>query len=241
MEKTLGALSGFKPPQKKGFRKGEPMLEQGARMLSEEEARWAFHSVSRRNGEALFQRFQEAKEMLSALYDGHLNLVRTQHCGTRFAARLEFLTSHRSLDEDLDSVVRSAGFSLTLSTMPISGLPERDGYEAIPGRFIEQTLELPPGTGGTSGLWLRREPVRVPRTERRYVITESVHLSSDLRKAADLAQAILALAGRLRPANAPEEPQIENKAEVIPISSARSSRKLESDEPPTPLAGAKAS
>lgn len=217
---TLRARSGYKPPERKGFVKPEPMLEEGVLRLSDPETVSAFHSASRKSGEVMYHRFQEAREMLSSLYDAEIGLVRRPGEGIRLAARLEFPTSHRTLDEDLDQLVRSAGFLLRLRITPMPGLPSRDAYEAIPGRFIEETLALP----GQGGVWLRKEPVMAPRTERRYVIAENPHLCSDIRRAADRAEGLLVLASRLMPARLPEEPPAEKKADVVPITSARSSR-----------------
>ncbi len=239
MEKPLRVQSGYKPPERKAFGKPEPMLEEGARRLSEQETISAFHTASRKRGELMFQRFQEAGEMLAALYGADIFLAQKPGQGVRLAARLEFPTSHRTLEEDLDQLVRSAGFLLKLRINPINGLPAREAYEAIPGRFIEETMSLPE----QGGVWLRREPVMAPRTDRRYVITENPHLSSDIRQAADRAEGLLVLAGRLMPAKLPEEPKAEKRAEVIPIESARTSRapQKSAEEPAGPLVGTKAS
>lgn|SRR5512143_332885 len=243
MEKPLRVQSGYKPTERKSFRKPEPMLEEAARRLSEQEAIGVFHSASRKSGEVMYQRFQEAKDMLASLYDAEISLVKRPNEGIRLMARLEFPTSHRTLDEDLDQLVRSAGFLLSLRIMPVQGLPMRDAYEAIPGRFIEETMHLPAGDGGPGGVWMRKEPVMVPRTDRRYVITENPYMCSDLRHAADRAEGLLVLASRLMPASLPEEPPAEKRADVVPITSARSSRAppRASDEPPAPLVGARAS
>ncbi len=239
MEKPLRVQSGYKPPERKGFGKPEPMLEENARRLSDQETISAFHTASRKRGEVMFQRFQEAREMLATLYGADICLAQRPGQGIRLAARLEFPTSHRTMEEDLDQLVRSAGFLLKLRITPITGLPMRDAYEAIPGRFIEETKSLPE----QGGVWLRREPVMAPRTDRRYVITENPHLSSDIRQAADRAEGLLVLASRLMPAEMPKEPKAEKRAEVIPIESARTSRAPQkpAEEPAGPLVGTKAS
>ena len=230
MEKSLSALSGYKPVEK-SFKR-DPLPE-GPMKLSEEEAHSALLSTSRKSGEVAFQRFHEAREMLASLYDGEISLVRRPHEGIRLAARLEFLTTHRTIDENLDQMVRAAGFSLALSIRPPIGLSASERYEQIPGRFIEEELQL-----ASSGVLLRRTPVYEQRMERRYIITENPHVSGGLRRAAESAESLLRLAGRLRPANLPEDMRL---ADVVPIDSARCSRA----PPPGPsnpsLSGAKAS
>ena len=134
MEKPLRVQSGYKAAERKGFGKPEPLLEEGARKLSEQEAASAFHAASRKSGEVMLQRFQEAREMLASLYDADICLVQKPGQGIRLAARLEFHTSHRTIEEDLDQLVRSAGFLLRLRITPIPGLPAREAYEEIPGR-----------------------------------------------------------------------------------------------------------
>ncbi len=232
MATPLTVLSGYKPPENRA-RKREPMLEQ-QRKLAEPEIRGAFLSVSRRHGESMYQRFQSAKERLERLYDSSIDLVDTHGRGIALVARLEFHTTHRTIDEDLDQLVRTAGFSLTLRSVPMNALPPEERYEQIPGRFIEEQIPLAQGEDAVGGVWLKRRPVYEQKMERLYIITEDKHRSGDIRRAAESAEGLLALASKLRPAIPEDLP--EKVADVIPISSARNPR-----TPEPPLVGAKAS
>ncbi len=236
---SLTVLSGYKPPEKKACRR-EPMLEQ-QRKLAEPEVRSVFQAISRRHGESLFQRFQAAKERLEKEYDATISLVEPLGGGVSVTARLEFLTTHRTLDENLDQMVRAAGFSLTLRSRPMTELSPDERFEPIPGRFIEEPIELPAEKDGTGGVWLKKRPVLEQKMERLYVITESPYRSADMMNAAQSAESLLGLVSKLRPANMPEDlPEKEIGADVIPITAARSSRAPPVPEQP-PLAGTKAS
>ncbi len=238
MSNALTVVSGYKPPQDQ-VRKREPLLEQ-QRKLTEPEVRYSFQSLSRRHGETMFQRFQAAKDRLERDYDAFIGLVEPLGGGVAVSARLEFLTTHRTLDENLDQMVRAAGFSLTLRSRPMMELPPDERFEPIPGRFIVEHVELPPDKAGVSGVWLKRTPVYEQKTERLYVITESPYRSADPIRAAESAESLLALVSKLRPANMPEDlPQ--KGAEVIPITSARASRAPPPEPASPPLVSTRAS
>ncbi len=240
MSNALTVVSGYKPPQDK-VRKREPLLEQ-QRKLTESEVRYSLQSLSRRHGETMFQRFQSAKERLEKDYDAFIGLVEPIGGGVAVSARLEFLTTHRTLDENLEQLVRAAGFSLTLRIRPVNELPPSERFEPIPGRFIVEQVELPPDKHGVSGVWLKKRQVYEQKTERTYVISESPYRTADPIRAAESAESLLALVSKLRPANMPEDLPHEKGADVIPISSARSARPPAIAEPgPPPLLGTKAS
>jgi hypothetical protein len=173
----------------KRFAGREPLAEI-VKSVKEPALQYVFNCISRKRGTELHYRFQNAKEQLERDFGAMIDIVQAPSGGLRVAAKFEFLTTDRTIDENLDMLVRLAGFFLTLRSRPMMELPPDQRYEQT-GRFIETCLAL--ATNGMSGTWIKRDPVYELRMERVYVIQERDYASAELHKAAGSAEALYSL------------------------------------------------
>lgn len=177
---------GYRTPDGKGFA-GRETLAEMLRQAPALDLPYVFNCISRKRGAELHYRFQNAKERLERDFGALIEIVQSPTGGLRVAAKFEFLTTDRTIDEDLEMAVRSAGFSLMLRSRPMMELPYEERYVQT-GRFIEH-FSL--GKDGNSGLWLK--PVYELKMERVYVIREREYASAELHKASASAEAFLSL------------------------------------------------
>ncbi|MEW6035568.1 MAG: hypothetical protein AB1529_03065 [Candidatus Micrarchaeota archaeon] len=170
------------------FKKAEPLPE-GIRVLPDDEVRSVFSSLFRRNFFDSYARFTDARSKLRELFGATIEVVDEFHGGLKVAARLEFLTTDRTIDEDLHHRVAGMGFDLTLRSVPVTGVPEFERYEAR-CRF---------DSNGEPVIWYE------PATIRTYIISEGRYSSADLMRAPQSAEGLLRLAHMLRPAGIHED------------------------------------
>ncbi|MFN7991615.1 MAG: hypothetical protein U0R44_05645 [Candidatus Micrarchaeia archaeon] len=235
MRSMLTQMPGASPPRDKGFSRREP-LHEGQKALGESDLQNALMSLSRRSGYQIYNRFKSAQESLASLFGASIDVVQSAHSGLKVAARLEFLTTHKSIDTDLDTLVTGLGFRLTLKSYPVLEGPASDRYEEIVRtlpvvlRHEDVATAVKDGRGKTVGMNTTRVPVYGHETvvsyEQKmvhiYEITAREHQSADFTKAAESAENLLRLARLLRPQGVREDLPADGK--VVPISSARISR-----------------
>jgi len=189
-------------PQKAGFRAAEPLAE-GQRALPEAEIRQVFVSFFLRKADDMADRFEDARSKLRELFGASVEILETPSGALRLSARLEFLTEDRTLDPNLSHMVAGRGFQLRLFSVPVVSGSSDERYEY---------RERSDGLGRKVGYYEQR-------MLRKYIISES-EASSKLDRAVQSAEALLELAGRLRPAGLLED----LPTKVVPIESARASR-----------------
>jgi hypothetical protein len=194
------ATSGKAPEP--GFKKVGPLAD-GPRVLAEPEIRQAFSSFFQKNASGMAARFGDARATLREQYGACAEIIETPSGGLKFSARLEFLTTDRSLDMDLNQTVAGRGFALKLHSVPVAEGSFEERYE----RRVRHE-----GLG-------RAVEFHEQRMLRKYVITES-EASSHIDRAVRSAEDLLALARMLRPAGISED----LPANVVSLETARSSR-----------------
>lgn len=176
---------GYRPSE---FAGREPLQELVNR---EPDLSYVFSCISRKRGADLQSRFETAKDRLRTEFGAHICIVQGLG-GLSVAAKYEFLTTDRTIDEHLDHLVMTAGFSLVLRSRPMLELPYDERFEKT-GRFVEYPLPLAPGKNGMGGIWCRKDPVYELRMERVYVITERQYASAELHRAAESAEALYSI------------------------------------------------
>lgn len=180
-----------------GFRNASPLPE-GLRRLDEREAQETFRMLYQKKPFEMFARFRDAQEKLSSLFGAVVELAEPNSGGIRVAARLEFLTTHRSIDPDLYDQAAGMGFNLTLKSVPI-----------LEGSFEEryERLERKQPDGSVSEYF-------EPRSVRTYLVSER---NPDISKALAMAEGLLRFAQTLRPPGIAED----LPGNIVDISSAR--------------------
>ncbi len=170
------------------FKKAEPLPE-GIRVLPDGEVRSVFASLFRRNFFDSYARFTDARDKLRELFGARIEVVDQLHAGLRVAARLEFLTTDRTIDEDLHHKVAGMGFDLTLRSVPVISEFADERYE----------LRSRKDPNGEMVFWYE------PATIRTYIISEGRYSSADVMRATQSAEDLLRLASMLRPAGIHED------------------------------------
>jgi hypothetical protein len=197
----------FRAPEPWTFRKAEPLAD--GRVLSDQELAAAFAAIHPRRSFDLYQRFIEARDRLRSEFGASMDIVRHEGSGLRVAARLEFLTTDRSIDEDLHHTVAGMGFDLILRSKPVLEGPSEERYER---------LERKKPDGSVVAYY-------EPRMLRTYVVSEGRCGPSEFSKAARAAEDLLRLAAMLRPAGIAEDLP-EN---VIPLPATKASKSHSSE------------
>lgn len=212
------AKKGLQP----GFRKIEPLLDGRGRVIGDAEIRRDFRLFFGARSDALLEKFEEARCGLRELYGASIEIAQLPMGGMRLQCTLEFDTNDRVLDQDLNQRVTGMGFSLKLSSTPVTSGSKNEMYER----------RVRTGSDGRPCEYFEQRMVR------RYIITAS-EASSQFDRAAHSVEMLLQLASTLRPAlpivEPKEAPRDEPKANVVPIESARSSKIPPKPEPSEPL------
>ncbi|MEW6722279.1 MAG: hypothetical protein AB1324_03390 [Candidatus Micrarchaeota archaeon] len=218
-------------PAEAGFRKAEPMLDDG-------QAYSALATLSKRRGSERFDRFAAARDELARDFGASIGLVRTDS-GLRVAASYAFITTDKTINPDLDYRVSSAGFRLTLSITPVVEGTKDERYERVERTCTKITGVLLVEKTGEDGKPLKGKdgknrydeiPLSVTdtfvsveqRMHRVYTIREREYASADFTRVAESAEKLLGLLRSLRPPMHEDLPV--QLADVVPITSARTSR-----------------
>lgn len=202
---ALSAGSG--PPAAGSKRKAEPLYE-GCRVLEDREACSVLRTTSKRFGADVAHRFMNAREKLRRDFGASIDVVEPLSGGAlSVAARYEFLTTDKSIDDELAFMAERAGFALTLRSVPLTCLPAEERFERV-----ERSYPAPVGTtkdekGREVTLYGLKTFVSFEeRMERVYLLAETRYRSAELHRAADSAESFLALLTKLRPRMAEDLP-----------------------------------
>ncbi|HSB47570.1 MAG TPA: hypothetical protein VLD37_06155 [Candidatus Bilamarchaeum sp.] len=216
--------AGVRPSDEKRFAGREPLCELATGHVPS--LPFVFDLVSRRRGSELMNRFCEAREKLERDFGAKIEVVETPSGGLAVAARYAFLTTDRTIDADLDYAVASAGFRLTLRSMPVTEGTFEERYERFERTESPVTglILTPTGKKDKKGEPVYDE-VALTSTKtyvgyeqkylRVYMISEREYASAELGKAAQSAERLLALLSKIRPACTEDLPD-----NVVPISRA---------------------
>ncbi|MFH1520125.1 MAG: hypothetical protein ABID61_00625 [Candidatus Micrarchaeota archaeon] len=104
--------AGASPTLRPKFRPAS-VLAEGIRVLQDNEVSRIMFRMSYLNPQGILSRYYKAKKALQE-FGGVVELVQVYQGAIRIAARLEFLTDHLRLDEDLHNLVVGMGFNLVL-------------------------------------------------------------------------------------------------------------------------------
>ena len=215
--------AGVRPTEEKRFAGREPLCELARGNMPS--LHYVFDLVSRKRGAELLYRFSNAQQTLQREFGAQIDVVEKPEGGLAVAARYAFITNDRTIDENLDYLVASAGFRMTLRSMPVAEGTFEERFEKI------ERMESP-----VTGLMLKPtgkkdkkgepayEEVALTSTKtyvcyrqrelRTYIISEREYASAELERAAQSAERLLALLQKIRPPVAEDLPN-----NVVPISS----------------------
>lgn len=216
---------GYRPSDEKRFA-GRAPLHDLVTAVNERSLDGVFGLISRKRGHELYHRFACARDQLRRDFKAAIDVVEKPEGGLAVAANYEFLTTDRTIDENLEFAVRQAGFRLTLRSMPVTeGTPE-ERYEKIERTVSPVTglMLTPTGKKDKKGdpeydeVALTSTKTYVcyeQKVVRTYIISEMQYASAEFPKAAESAESLLALLSKVRPAGLAED----LPANVVPISS----------------------
>jgi hypothetical protein len=189
---------GYRTSEK--FAGREPLHE----LIREPDLHYVFNCVSRKRGAGLYHRFSDAQDRLKSEFGASISIVDSPGAGLKVAARFEFITNDKTIDEDLDFAVSRAGFRLTLRSMPI-----------LEGTFEERNEKIERTISPVTGCMLIKtneknkagnpkfDHILLTSTQtlvfyeqkmlRVYAISEREYASADVVRAAESAEALYVL------------------------------------------------
>jgi hypothetical protein len=216
MKNVILQAPGGTPKLERGFKKVEPSCE-GIRLEGDSKVLEYLRMCSPKKAEDDFIRFLSAKDALSRDFGGAIGALERSSGGYVLAARLDFLTTHDSMDGSLQDSIAGAGFELHHRSWPVTSGPQEERYET----------RVRSGAYGIPVSYTLQKMIKM------YSITEGER-TRDLAKAGDTAEALLRLVAVLRPAGIPEDLPVatsEGGAKIMDLEAARATR---ASRPPPP-------